>query len=581
MSVLRVWNLRRGDYDDNRSSPSAGGLRSLFVAALFEFNYVKAPLTFLALIVLPALLVGIAPSVVVTYGHVVFHTATLAGTHLVIVLCLLAALLGVAFWIGRPLLSRAFGDFRHLHYTLIFPIFVALRELLRTIAERLGGRSMTPEQLGRSRQIATAVAALLFSAGGLALAFAVQTSIGLQLIDVEHVRSWALIKTALGNAAMIIGVSTAFESLLWFWRELTLSSPALDWVPEPLQTARPTLRVAHLSDLHLVGERYGYRMEAGTRGPRGNKSFRNALRKLTAIHARTPLDCVLITGDITDAGTRAEWAEFIDLLRSCRELRQRLRFVLGNHDVNIVDRANPARSDLPWSAAQALRKFRCVLALDEIEGDRVRVVDRVSGALGPLLKDFLRYGGRVERLRALAERGGIRGRWEMEKTWDDIFPLIQAPSSENGYGLILLDSNASSHFSLTNAIGFVSPAQLKALKSVLRSFPRSAWIVLLHHAVVEYPVPNISLKDRIGLALINAPDVLAAITPYASHVVILHGHRHHDWIGTWRDIVLSSSPSVALGSGGEEYRGCFHVHELALGAEGSIRLIATRRIEVA
>jgi hypothetical protein len=256
--------------------------------------------------------------------------------------------------------------------------------------------------------------------------------------------------------------------------------------------------------------------------------------------------------------------------------------VLGNHDVNIVDRSNPGRLDLPWSAGQALRKLRCVLALDDVEGERVYLVDRKSGALGPLLKDYLREGGRLERLRALAEGGAIRGRREMAKAWDEIFPLIQLPSGKGGYGLILLESNAPSHFSLTNAIGVLNPSQLKALKSVLRNFPRQAWIILLHHSVVEYPVPNISLKDRIGLALVNAPDLLAAITPYASHVIVLHGHRHKDWIGTWRNVVLCSAPSATLGSSGAEtYRGCFHVHELALGVDGDIRLVATERVEIA
>jgi 3',5'-cyclic AMP phosphodiesterase CpdA len=581
VGVLRVWNLRRGDDDDNRSSPYAGGLRSLLISAVLEFNLLKALVVFFALVVGPAILVGIAPSIVVTYGNLLLHAATHARSNLVFAFGLLAVLVGAAFWVGRPLLVRAFYDFRHLHYTLVFPIFVALRELLRTGAERLGRPSITPEQLGRSRQLGTLVAALLFAAGGLVLAITVETEFGLKLIDVEHVRILTTVKAALGNAAVIIGLSTVFESLLWFWRELTLSGPALDWVPGPSQDASSILRIAHLSDLHLVGERYGYRMESGTHGPRGNRCFRNALLKLAAIHAKTPLDSVLVTGDITDAGTRAEWAEFIDHLRNCPGLRERLSIVPGNHDVNIVDRTNPARLDLPWSAGQALRKLRFVLALDDVQGDRVHVVERMSGVLGPLLKDYLRTGGRLELLRSLAQRGAIRGRWEMAKIWDEIFPLIGPPPNEDSYGIILLDSNAPSHFSLTNAIGVVSPAQLKALKSVLGSFPRRAWIILLHHQVVEYPVPSISLRDRIGLALVNAPDVLATVMPYASSVLILHGHRHVDWIGTWRDVVLCSAPSTTLGSSGAgKYQGSFHVHELALGSDGGVRLMTTQRVQV-
>jgi 3',5'-cyclic AMP phosphodiesterase CpdA len=583
MTVLRIWDLRRGDDDDNRTSPHGRGLRSIVLSTALEFNPLKASIGFLALIIGPALLVGIAPSIVVTYGRLMFHKATLAGSYPIFALVSLAVLVGAALWIGRPLLALAVDHFWHLHYTLVVPILVALRELLRAGAERFPGRVITSDQVNRRRRLGTVLAALLLAGGGLALAMTVEVSIGLQLVDVEHVRLFTAARAALGNAAVILGLSTVVESLYWLWRELTISGPALDWVPSAAKTESPVARVAHLSDLHLVGERYGYRMEAGTHGPRGNRCIRNALRKLAAINASTPLDRVVLTGDITDAGTRPEWAEFIDLLRSYPELRARLSFVPGNHDMNIVDRTNPGSLDLPWSTSQSLRKLRVVLALDAVQGDRTHVVDHASGALGPSLKDYLREGGRAELLRALAQRGALRGRWEIAKIWDAIFPLVEPAPADDGYGLILLNSNAPSHFLLTNAIGVVNRSQLSALKSILRNSPRRAWMILLHHQVVEYPVASISLRYRIGLALVNAPDVLAAIAPYASRVLILHGHRHTDWIGTCGDVVLCSAPSASLGSshGAEKYRGSFHVHEIAAGADGSIRLITTERVKVA
>jgi len=292
------------------------------------------------------------------------------------------------------------------------------------------------------------------------------------------------------------------------------------------------------------------------------------------------LDRILVTGDVTDAGTRAEWAEFIDLFQTYPNLRARLSFVPGNHDVNIVDRSNPGRSDLPGSSSQSLRKLRVVLALDALQGSRAHIVDRASGALGPSLQDYLREGSRAERLRALAERGTLQGRREMSKVWDAIFPLVEPPSRHDGYGLILLNSNARSHFSLTNAIGVVNPSQLNALKSILRGSTSAAWVILLHHQVVEYPVASISLTDRIGLALVNAADVLAAIAPHASRCLVLHGHRHRDWIGTCQNVVLCSAPSVTLGSQWEKCRGSFHIHEFAIGAGGSMRLTATERVKV-
>ena len=78
----------------------------------------------------------------------------------------------------------------------------------------------------------------------------------------------------------------------------------------------------------------------------------------------------------------------------------------------------------------------------------------------------------------------------------------------------------------------------------------------------------------------NAPDVLSAIARHASRVVIFHGHRHHDWIGTSGGVVLCSAPSVALGSVGPDlYKGSFHVNELALTGGGGMRLASSERVQ--
>src|SRR5262249_50475195 len=151
-----------------------------------------------------------------------------------------------------------------------------------------------------------------------------------------------------------------------------------------------------------------------------------------------------------------------DLLQGHPELRERMSFVPGNHDVNVVDRTNAGRMDLPWSASQSLRKLRTLLALDMVQGERSYIIDRASGKSGSSLRDYLREGGRAERLHQLAEHGSLRGRWEIERTWDAIFPLIEPPQGRREYGVILLDSNARTHLSLTNAIGFIAPAQLRA-----------------------------------------------------------------------------------------------------------------------
>src|SRR5262249_61641970 len=80
----------------------------------------------------------------------------IAGTSPVLGLVWLGVLVAVALWAGRRLLTTVFDNFQHLHYTLVFPLFVALREFLRVIAERLLGWSITPQRLNRGRRIGAA-----------------------------------------------------------------------------------------------------------------------------------------------------------------------------------------------------------------------------------------------------------------------------------------------------------------------------------------------------------------------------------------------------------------------------------------
>ncbi len=140
-----------------------------------------------------------------------------------------------------------------------------------------------------------------------------------------------------------------------------------------------TWRIAHLSDLHVVAERYGFRIESGRAGPQGNERLRRVFDRLAEVHAENPLDAILITGDLTDAGRSAEWAEFFDELKRHPDLVELVLAIPGNHDINVVDRSNPARLDLPLSPAKRLREMRMLVALEALQGRKVQVLDRDSG----------------------------------------------------------------------------------------------------------------------------------------------------------------------------------------------------------
>ena len=116
---------------------------------------------------------------------------------------------------------------------------------------------------------------------------------------------------------------------------------------------------SHLSDVHLVGERYGFRIESGRAGPRGNGRSLRAMERLAALHAAEPLDLVLISGDMTDAQMPAEWGSFST---SSRLIRLGRRMLLSPATTtNIVDRTNPAQLDLPFSPVQDAASSACAV----------------------------------------------------------------------------------------------------------------------------------------------------------------------------------------------------------------------------
>jgi hypothetical protein len=56
----------------------------------------------------------------------------------------------------------------------------------------------------------------------------------------------------------------------------------------------------------------------------------------------------------------------------------------------------------------------------------------------------------------------------MTRVAETIFPLIEPPAPDRLYGVTSLNSNACSHFALSNAIGVVGPSALCGLRRILR-----------------------------------------------------------------------------------------------------------------
>jgi predicted phosphodiesterase len=326
----------------------------------------------------------------------------------------------------------------------------------------------------------------------------------------------------------------------------------------------------------VVGERYGFRIESGRGGPRGNERLDRALARLATIHAADPLDLVLVSGDMTDAGRATEWAEFLDAITRYPTLAARMIVVPGNHDLNIVDRANPARLDLPFSPGKRLRQMRTLSAMAAIQGDRVHVVQGNSKGW-PTLNEALEPQRR--RIAEFAERGGLRLSFELARVFHDQFPMILFPQGPDGLGVVILNSNTESHFSFTNALGFMSLEQTHRVAAAVEQFPKASWIIAMHHHLLEYPMPA-RFSERVGTALVNGSWFVRKLRPFAARMVVMHGHRHIDWIGSCGVLKIVSAPSPVMGStdGAPTH---FHIHTLVARPDGRLSLLAPERVDIA
>ncbi len=567
-----ILDPRDGDAEDDASSPKQKSLLAIAGSLLAEISLTKLVLAWAASIVLPAAILGLAPLVATAWvGDVWSRLLELYGVGAALVLLALA---GVG-WIGwRPLFRAAETNFWALNALAVQPGYALCREGIRHLAER-AFRPKSGAELARMRAMSCAGAGLLLAAIAALVAIAVWPATRWIGSASDLAQPLGLIWPTLANAVVIMSAYLAAASLVWGFADASTDQP-LDL--EAFDAAPPggrVWRVAHLSDIHIVGERYGFRIESGRGGPRGNERLRRVMARLEQSHAARPLDVVLVTGDMTDAGRSGEWAEFFDIVAAHPDLAARMLILPGNHDVNIVDRANPARLDLPFSPAKSLRKMRALSAIAAVGGDRLRVMGE-GGEPGLTLEAALEPHRQA--IETFADEGGLRLSARLGRLWDEIFPMIAPPREEDGLGVAILNSNADTNFSFTNALGMIAAGQALRLTAAFDLYPKARWIVALHHHLIEYPMPVTAFSERVGTALVNGSWFQRLLKPYAGRIVVMHGHRHVDWIGACGKLKIVSAPSPVMARQSAPTH--FYVHALAAGPDGRLGLMIPERIDI-
>ena len=565
---------RQGDVEDDAASPGQRSLLAIAGSLLVEISLPKLLFAWTISLLLPAVLLGLTPLVATAWlatvsGHILALTEI--GAALVLVVLVAVG------WIGwRPLLRIAEVNFWSLNALAVQPGYLFCREALRHLAERMFARYSSSTARARLRAASSAAAGILVCGCAALIAFLIWPGSRWIGVVTDLAAPLRLIVPTLANAVVLVSGYLAIAALVWGFADASMDQPLDLAAFDAASLGGRIWRVVHLSDLHVVGERYGFRIESGRGGPRGNERLDRVLAHLAAIHAADPLDLVLVSGDMTDAGRATEWAEFLDAVALHPALAARMIVLPGNHDLNIVDRANPARLELAFSPGKRLRQMRTLSAIAAVQGDRVHVaqaVDRHGSTLNEALAPH-----RL-RIAAFMDRGGLRRAAGLGRLFDDQFPMILPPEPEDGLGVAILNSNAESHFSFTNALGLVSVEQTHRLAAAIKASPKACWIVALHHHLLEYPTPVATFSERVGTALVNGSWFVRKLMPFAARIIVLHGHRHIDWIGACGAIKILSAPSPVMGAT-DDAPSYFYIHAVAAGANGHLRLLPPERIEI-
>jgi calcineurin-like phosphoesterase family protein len=304
--AMPVIDPRRGDIEDDASSTKRRSMLSLAGSLLVEISLPKLIVAWAVLLVIPGLLLGLAPIVFAEWLTIV--TDKIAS--LVLGLWSLLLLVGVIAvgWFGwRALFRMTEKNFWALNSIVVEPGYAAFREGLRQLAERLFARNASDASRAKLRAAAAAVAGILLSCLALLVLLLVWPRAYL-FGRIAEVDSWKeLAVVALANSVVAVTAYLAIAALIWGFADATMAQPRnLGAFQDSTPKARKW-RIVHLSDIHIVGERYGFRIESGRSGARGNDRLRRLLAQLEELDAKDPLDTILITGDMTDAGISSEW----------------------------------------------------------------------------------------------------------------------------------------------------------------------------------------------------------------------------------------------------------------------------------
>jgi hypothetical protein len=355
---------------------------------------------------------------------------------------------------------------------------------------------------------------------------------------------WVVFLYSLWNAAwygvflmLVLSASYQYAQLkrIGFWMNRVLDQN-IETSDANISVTKPKgykLSVVHLSDLHITADASTKRVEVRAKEklrrnlPRSQYGGNTNLTELLKRHGDNLRSCdvVLATGDMTDSGARAEWKCLKGMLGEALWKGDKLVLVPGNHDLNFVRSSRMfGVSESSAYLARAARLVRTLSVLDDVQGDRARLLYR--GELCTF-REYLRKEWKViNRFFCSPDDDGAEA---VHKLWQEAFPMVVDLKNARGERTVcfVFDSIQRASYWATNAFGWIESGAIDRAR-ILRlqyysSVPR---IYALHHHVKLHD-EQLKLRDvqPLGMVLANAREIVDFLQE-DQHAVVFHGHKH-------------------------------------------------------
>ena len=215
---------RRGDVEDDASSPGQRSLLAIAGSLLVEISLPKLLFAWTVSLLLPAVLLGLAPLVATAwFSSVSEHVLELTGISAALVLVAVVAL----GWFGwRPLFRVAETNFWSLNALAVQPGYAFGREALRHLAELIFGRNSTAAGRAGLRAATSAGAGIMLCLCATAVAILIWPASRWVGNVSDLVLLHRLIVPTLANAVVLVSGYLAFASLTWGFADATHGSAA-------------------------------------------------------------------------------------------------------------------------------------------------------------------------------------------------------------------------------------------------------------------------------------------------------------------------------------------------------------------